>query len=371
MPAPIVPTLPPATVSAPGTAPSTAGDGAVPFDALLAAAFAGTATAEPDPVAVVSAERDGLRSEDAAVNNTQIAELLPPAVELAAAPAVPLQAALQTDVASAVATPLAIDALMPARLPLPAPESVAPKTSLRTETAATLAMADPAPPLPDPARIAVPSADATFQPPGSPAAARPATIEPATIELSATRDPLLTQRPDPEAPVNLVPMASERAENAARPPAHPVRLDIAAPVASREFGAEVGNRLVWMATHNHQVAELRIEPPQLGPVEVRLSLANDQASLSIASPHAAVRDAIQASLPRLQDMLQGLGITLANVSVGAEGFAQGSADHSGLAQGWGQSAEHALPNHAYPLPGAVAAATPPFHAGTGVIDVYA
>jgi flagellar hook-length control protein FliK len=142
-------------------------------------------------------------------------------------------------------------------------------------------------------------------------------------------------------------------------------------VASREFGAEVGNRLVWMATHNHQVAELHIEPPQLGPVEVRLSITNDQASLSIASPHAAVRDAIQASLPRLQEMLQGLGISLGNVSVGAEGFAQGSSDHSGLTQGWGQPGDHGLPPQAYPLPGTAAAAIQPFRAGTGVIDIYA
>jgi flagellar hook-length control protein FliK len=126
-----------------------------------------------------------------------------------------------------------------------------------------------------------------------------------------------------------------------------------------------------MATHNHQVAELHIEPPQLGPVEVRLSITNDQASLSIASPHAAVRDAIQASLPRLQEMLQGLGISLGNVSVGAEGFAQGSADYSGLARGWGQAADHGLPPQAYPLSGTAAAAIQPFRAGTGVIDIYA
>jgi flagellar hook-length control protein FliK len=125
-----------------------------------------------------------------------------------------------------------------------------------------------------------------------------------------------------------------------------------------------------MATNNHQVAELRLDPPQLGPVEVRLSIANDQASLSFASPHAAVRDAIQASLPRLQDMLQGLGINLGSVSVGAEGFAQGNSNQAGLAQGWGQS-EAASPGPAYPVHTGAASNVPSIRTGIGMIDVYA
>jgi flagellar hook-length control protein FliK len=149
-----------------------------------------------------------------------------------------------------------------------------------------------------------------------------------------------------------------------------VRLDVAAPVTSRDFGQEVGNRIVWMATQNRQVAELRIDPPELGPVEVRLSISNDQANLSFHSPHATVRDALHASLPRLQDMLQGLGITLGQVSVGAEGFGQGS-----LGQGFDHGSEQALVRHASAIAehqgGLMPVAILPLRAGVGVIDVYA
>jgi flagellar hook-length control protein FliK len=147
-----------------------------------------------------------------------------------------------------------------------------------------------------------------------------------------------------------------------------VRLEIAAPLGSREFGADLGNRLVWMATNNHQVAELRIEPPQLGPVELRLSIANDQASLSISSPHAAVRDAIQANLPRLQDMLQGLGINLGSVSVGAEAFGQGHFDHPGMARHPNESARAPT---AYPVPSSAGTGGIVALPARGVIDVYA
>ena len=56
----------------------------------------------------------------------------------------------------------------------------------------------------------------------------------------------------------------------------------------------------------------------LGPVEIRVSMNADQANLSFFSPHAAVREAIQAALPRLTDAFAASCLTLGNVLVGAE-----------------------------------------------------
>ena len=75
--------------------------------------------------------------------------------------------------------------------------------------------------------------------------------------------------------------------------------------------------VVWITGQQVQAAEIHIEPPQLGPIEVRVSITNDQANLLFNAPHAVARDAIQMSLPRLQEMLIESGLTLGNVSVGA------------------------------------------------------
>lgn len=91
-------------------------------------------------------------------------------------------------------------------------------------------------------------------------------------------------------------------------------------VGSAEWGGAVGDKVVWMANQGHQVAELHLNPPNLGPLEVRLSVNNDQASALFVSHHAAVRDAIETALPRLREMLADNGIMLGNVSVGAESF---------------------------------------------------
>ena len=99
-------------------------------------------------------------------------------------------------------------------------------------------------------------------------------------------------------------------------------LPVAPRVGSAEWGGAVGEKVVWMANQSHQVAELHLNPPNLGPLEVRLTISNDQASALFVSHHSAVREAIETALPRLREMLADNGITLGNVSVGAESFSQ-------------------------------------------------
>ncbi len=93
-------------------------------------------------------------------------------------------------------------------------------------------------------------------------------------------------------------------------------------VGSAEWGGAVGDKVLWMATQSHQVAELHLNPPNLGSLEVRLTVNNDQASALFVSHHAAVREAVETALPRLREMLADSGIMLGNVSVGAESFSQ-------------------------------------------------
>jgi flagellar hook-length control protein FliK len=129
-----------------------------------------------------------------------------------------------------------------------------------------------------------------------------------------------------------------------------------------DFADEFGSRVVWMAGRNQQSAEFRIDPPQLGPVEVRLSLSNDQASLVLLSPHASVRDALQATLPRLHDLLAAAGINLGSVHVGAHG------------QSGGHPREQPAPGlHTSPdagLPATIQASSWVAH-GRGMVDIYA
>ena len=100
-------------------------------------------------------------------------------------------------------------------------------------------------------------------------------------------------------------------------------------VGAQTWGQAVGERLLWMVKGDQQVAELKITPPNLGPLEVKLTINNEQASVSFVSNHAAVRDALEAAIPRLREMMEQDSLQLVNVDVGARGHKQqaGDGDH--------------------------------------------
>lgn len=107
-----------------------------------------------------------------------------------------------------------------------------------------------------------------------------------------------------------------------RQPDPPPALPVAPRVGAAEWGGAVGEKVLWMANQNHQVAELHLNPPSLGPLEVRLTVSNDQASALFVSHHSAVREAIETALPRLREMLADSGIMLGNAMVSSESFSQ-------------------------------------------------
>lgn len=110
---------------------------------------------------------------------------------------------------------------------------------------------------------------------------------------------------------------------------HVSALPIKASVGSIEWGGALGEKVVWMATQNHQVAELHLNPPSLGPLEVRLTVSNDQATALFVSHQPAVREAIETALPRLREMLADNGIMLGNATVSSESFSRQQAFDQG------------------------------------------
>lgn len=103
----------------------------------------------------------------------------------------------------------------------------------------------------------------------------------------------------------------------------PLNLNLEAQVGQPKWNGEFAQKIVWLATQQHQVAELRLNPAHLGPVEIMLSLTNEngtQASAQFISPHLAVREAIESTLPRLRELMAENGIQLGDVMVGNESF---------------------------------------------------
>lgn len=97
---------------------------------------------------------------------------------------------------------------------------------------------------------------------------------------------------------------------------------ISAPVGSADWDTAMGEHVKFMAKNELNFAEIRVTPPQLGPIEVRLTMQHDQAQVTLFATHAATRDALEAALPRLRDMFADAGLNLTGANVASESFAE-------------------------------------------------
>ena len=77
-------------------------------------------------------------------------------------------------------------------------------------------------------------------------------------------------------------------------------------------------RIVWMASGAQQTASISLNPPDLGPLQVVLSVTNDQANATFIAAQPDTRLAIEAALPRLREMMSEAGIQLGQANVSAD-----------------------------------------------------
>ena len=82
-------------------------------------------------------------------------------------------------------------------------------------------------------------------------------------------------------------------------------------------------------------AEIQLQPPDLGPVRIELTLNGESTRVAFSAAQPETRQAIEQSLPILKDLLAERGLTLGDTSVsdggayaeaGADGNAGASAD---------------------------------------------
>lgn len=114
--------------------------------------------------------------------------------------------------------------------------------------------------------------------------------------------------------------AAVQAAQAAETKAAPTRAHdrIEAPVGSRAFPDALGERVTWMVGQQQSKADIVLNPPQLGRVEISLTMNGDNASALFVSANPAVRDTLEAALPRLREILADAGVTLGQAQVGSE-----------------------------------------------------
>jgi flagellar hook-length control protein FliK len=139
---------------------------------------------------------------------------------------------------------------------------------------------------------------------------------------------------------------------------------VAAPVETSDFSQGVSDRVSFMVDGNISSAKLQVNPPALGPIEVRIALQGAHAQVTFTSHSALTRDALESSAPKLREMLGGQGFAQVSVDVSQGSFQDRSAQSSPY-QGAAASARDTRIDAAQPASRTAA------RVATGVLDAYA
>jgi flagellar hook-length control protein FliK len=177
----------------------------------------------------------------------------------------------------------------------------------------------------------------------------------ARLLLAATQPTTTTTAPAQAATATL---AATGTAAATAPPSLP----IGPPPGQAEWGEAVGQRVLWMVSNKNQVAELRLNPPDLGPVEVKVRHDDDGVRLTFAAGNAAVREALESAAPRLREMFLAEGLNLAQVDIGQR---QAGAERDGAAGGAEAGDDMPAGDAEIDAAAAVMRATP-----VGLVDVF-
>lgn len=107
---------------------------------------------------------------------------------------------------------------------------------------------------------------------------------------------------------------------------------------------QLTEKIRWMVNSRNMMAEIRLDPPEMGSMQVRVNVQGDAASVSFIVQSPQAREALAQAEPRLKDMLAQQGIELGESSVRQQSQEQGQGQSDSQSQSrrgfGGQTAGH-------------------------------
>lgn len=110
-------------------------------------------------------------------------------------------------------------------------------------------------------------------------------------------------------------------------------LSVNAPVGSSGFAKELGHQVTWLSGQEIKQAQIKLNPQDLGPLDVKVSIEHGRVDVAFMTQHAATATAVQQGLDQLHQMLGGQGLSLGHTSVGQHASQQQFADQQRQSSG--------------------------------------
>jgi len=96
----------------------------------------------------------------------------------------------------------------------------------------------------------------------------------------------------------------------------PAMMTIATSMRQQGWDRAMGERLVFMARNGIQEAQIQVNPRQLGPIDIKVSVNQEQQThVTFVTTTNAAREVVDAAMPRLREMFDQAGLNLAESEV--------------------------------------------------------
>jgi flagellar hook-length control protein FliK len=143
------------------------------------------------------------------------------------------------------------------------------------------------------------------------------------------------------------------------------------PMQQGGWSEAVVDRVMVMSSQNLKSAEIQLDPAELGRLEVRISVNQDQSQVTFASPHAAVREALDAQMHRLRELFAQQGMNLLDVNVSDQSLSRGWQGQEGDGKGRSGSSDDLAGGDEELRLGNVELPTATAVSARGLVDYYA
>jgi flagellar hook-length control protein FliK len=120
-----------------------------------------------------------------------------------------------------------------------------------------------------------------------------------------------------EASITVAPTASHATQELAKAASAVPTDKLSSRVGTQQWDQQLGQKIIFMAAGGEQSATMELNPPDLGPLQVVLSVNKDQATAAFSSAAPEVRQALESALPKLKEMMSEAGIQLGSATVSA------------------------------------------------------
>lgn len=134
------------------------------------------------------------------------------------------------------------------------------------------------------------------------------------------------------------PASLAQAALTARPVNAPAQA-LGVPFGQPSWGEAMVEKVLWMSSQNLRSVEIRLDPAELGPLEIHIQNRGQENQVQFLSQNASVREALESQMFRLREMFTQQGMERVEVTVadGSQRDTAGGQTQGGAAESRGQS----------------------------------